>query len=209
MIFVHQRLFHIFIPPQFKDMETNITQKAIYISREEKNGITQAFLKDNFDYRDGFLYYKKRASHRNQIGDFVGSIITDKYKSRWYATIKAKNYYNHRLIFCWHKGFFPEFVDHIDHDTLNNRIENLREATRLQNNCNVRSKKGSSSEYLGVYFDKRRNRYCAQIGLNGKSTHIASCKTENEAALAYNREAVRHFKEFANPNIIKPKQSDI
>lgn len=185
---------------------TNLQEKTGYISREEKNGLTQEILKHIFDYKEGKLYWKVRMSNRNHIGDLAQWIITDKYKSRYCVTIKSKHYYISRLIFCWHHGYFPEFIDHIDHDTLNNKIENLRAATRIENNRNNKSKKGSSSEYLGVFIVNRPNRllrYAAQIGINKRSTHIGYFDTEEEAALAYNKMAIKHFGEFANLNIIK------
>lgn len=181
-------------------METKVIEKPAYISREEKNGLTQAVLKQHFDYKDGALYWKVRTANRNRVGDLAGYIISDKYKTRRCIAIKSKHYYSSRLIFIWHNGYVPEFIDHIDHNTLNNKIENLRAATRIENNRNNKSKKGSSSQYLGVFVVNRPNRslrYAAQIGLNKKSTHIGYFKTEAEAALAYNEAALLHFGEFA------------
>ena len=41
----------------------------------------------------------------------------------------------HRIVWCLCTGLWPEAeIDHIDHDTFNNRIENLRPATRVLNN---------------------------------------------------------------------------
>lgn len=56
-------------------------------------------------------------------------------------------------------------VDHINHDTLDNRKENLRICTRFENQQNLRSK---SSEQTGVYQRKRNNKWCANISKNGK-----------------------------------------
>lgn len=93
-------------------------------------------------------------------------------------------------------------VDHVDHNGLNCQRSNLRIATRKQNKQNASSHKDSASKYLGVLVEKRKNgiSYCAQIGINGKSTHLGSFKSEEEAAKAYDRAAIKHYGEFANPN---------
>lgn len=168
----------------------------------ERSEITQEYVQSTFNYRDGKLYYKTRPSNSVHIGDLAQTMITDKQKSRYQIGIGKKNYYISRLVFLYHKGYMPDFVDHIDHDTLNNRIENLRAATRTQNNMNTRGNKNTSSKYKGVFYVKRANRWAAQIGINSKSTHIGYFLTENEAALAYNEKAKFHFEEFAFLNII-------
>jgi len=99
----------------------------------------------------------------------------------------------------------PAEVDHINIDCSDNRIENLRAATRSQNNMNRNSNKIATSQYLGVCLDKGSGSWRASIVLNKVQKRLGYFKTEEEAALVYNKAAVRYFGEFANPNIIKPK----
>lgn len=71
-------------------------------------------------------------------------------------------------------------VDHINGDTLDNRRDNLRICTHLENVMN-RPGRGGTSKYKGVFYDKRRDRYYARHG--GK--HIGSFRSEDDAARAY------------------------
>jgi hypothetical protein len=104
-------------------------------------------------------------------------------------------------------------IDHIDHNGLNNQKLNLRKATRSQNARNKRSLKGSTSNYLGVFFHDheknklgtivtRKKKWCARIGFDGKSYNLGRYNTEIEAARAYNEAAKKHHGEFANLNSV-------
>ncbi len=83
-------------------------------------------------------------------------------------------------------------VDHRDHDPLNNQKENLRSCTSGQNNAN-RTCYNSKSGYKGVYIK-------AAITIDGKSIHLGTFATVEEAAHAYDAAAIKHFGEFANLN---------
>lgn len=86
-------------------------------------------------------------------------------------------------------------VDHINHDTLDNRRSNLRLATRSQNLANNRREIGRSG-YRGVAIDLRDNRAYAQIS----NKVIGSFKDCLQAALEYDRAAFLKFGEFAKMN---------
>jgi hypothetical protein len=167
--------------------------------------LTQELVKELFDYRDGFLYWKINRGKRS-IGDLAGYILTDLegYKRRR-ITVNSKTILAARLIFLWHKGYLPENVDHINHDTLDDRIEYLRGATGNDNSKNRSSVKGSASKYLGVSFTKANLKWKATIRHNWNRHFLGYFKNESDAALAYNKAAVRLHKEFANLNIIQPQ----
>ena len=87
-----------------------------------------------------------------------------------------------------------EFVDHINHNTLDNRKENLRIVTPRDNSRNL--KKESSSKYIGVSWNKREQKWRAYIYIDGKQKHLGYYIDEDEAGLV---------SENAYENIIKKK----
>lgn len=96
--------------------------------------------------------------------------------------------------------------DHKDHNGLNNQRSNLRTATVSQNNRNVKSHENTSSKYLGVHFVRRVTKgktyeyWVARINNNRKRKTMGCFKTEDEAAVAYNKAAIEVHGEFANLN---------
>lgn len=91
-------------------------------------------------------------------------------------------------------------VDHIDGDGLNNCRDNLRPATRSQNSWNRLYRPRGHSKYRGVYFKKREHKWVAQLTYNNRSIHIGYFKTEEEAALAWNKLAMEMYGEYARLN---------
>ena len=84
------------------------------------------------------------------------------------VSVKGKEYMEHRVIFMFHHGYFPEEVDHIDGNKSNNRIENLRECTDSENSQNRGLSVLNNSGTKGVSFDKETNKWRSTIKINGK-----------------------------------------
>ncbi|MDA8220868.1 MAG: HNH endonuclease [Desulfitobacterium hafniense] len=85
-----------------------------------------------------------------------------------------------RMILNAPKGVF---VDHINGDTLDNRVDNLRLATNRQNQQNQHKQK--SSIYPGVYWKKANSKWVAKISINKKDVHLGYFFTERDAFNAY------------------------
>ena len=102
----------------------------------------------------------------------------------------------HRLIMDCPEGMV---VDHINHNGLDNRRQNLRVCTPAQNQKNMRPQKGRTSKYLGVC--KRGNSWLVYISHMNIRHYLGSYKTEIEAAQAYDNAAKVYHGEFANLNI--------
>jgi hypothetical protein len=127
-----------------------------------------------FDYRDGNLYWKAFKGPNATAGSLAGSVRKDGYCR---ISIDGKFYLAHRLIWLWHGHELPEKIeiDHIDRNRSNNNIDNLRLATRNQNERNKVRK--------GYRFEAGKWR--AKITINGKDKHLGMFDTEEQARLAY------------------------
>lgn len=176
------------------------------ITKESK--LTQEYVKEIFDYKEGLLYWKikKQRTFIGKIAGHIQSCREDTY--RRYVYFDGNFYIAARVIFMWHNGYFPIQVDHIDRNPLNDNIENLRAATWAQNQQNKRSAKNSTSKYKGVHCRNNitANRWVATIYINGKNKILGNFSNEHDAATMYNAAALIHHGEFANLNIIDPRQ---
>lgn len=110
---------------------------------------------------------------------------------------KKKSMSMHRFIIGAKKG---QITDHKNRNTLDNRKENLRLCTTVQNNTNS-LRKNTVSGYKGVSHAKG-DKWHARIKVNGKYIFIGSFKDKLEAARAYNKAAKIHWGEFACLNKI-------
>ena len=117
-----------------------------------------------FEYKNGELYWKVRRGGRAVVGSLAGNTDTHGYRQ---VKINGIRYLMHRIIFLMHHGYLPEFIDHIDNDRLNNKIDNLREANRNQNAFNMRLYKTNTSGSKGVSWDKNRNKWMVRVGIDG------------------------------------------
>jgi len=91
-------------------------------------------------------------------------------------------------------------VDHIDHNGLNNRKENLRVCTFAENCRNLRSSAVKTSKYKGVHWHKRLRKWAAQITFENKKHHLGYFTDELAAAKAYDCKAAELHGEFASLN---------
>lgn len=91
-------------------------------------------------------------------------------------------------------------VDHINHDTLDNRKSNLRIVTKQQNQCNVVKREGNSSRFKGVCWNKRAKLWYAYINVYGKRSHLGYYKSEEDAARAYDEASLKLHGEYGLRN---------
>lgn len=97
-------------------------------------------------------------------------------------------------------------VDHKNHDRLDNRKENLRVCTRLQNNYNRQIRSDNVSGYKGVSWNSQVQKWMVQIQYEGKKVHLGKFNNKEEAAQAWNEAAIKYHKEFAFLNEIPKKE---
>lgn len=100
------------------------------------------------------------------------------------VSIAGKQYLAHRIIFMMMEGYWPEHIDHINHNKADNRWANLREVQQEVNNRNMPKQTNSATGYIGVSFMKTKNKYRAYITVDSKAKHLGVFDTAEEAAAA-------------------------
>jgi hypothetical protein len=145
-----------------------------------------------FEYRDGMLYWKipRRGVNKLSNGDYpVGWKNGSGYRC---LSVSKKKYYLHQIVFLMHHGYIPKTVDHIDGNGLNNKIDNLREATIAQNNCNSIVRSDNTSGVKGVSWHKAAKKWTCSVNYRGKAKHLGlyedfdlACLVASEARLLY------------------------
>lgn len=142
---------------------------------------------DFFEYCDGKLIYAKQINNRVKVGQEAGKQCNRGYKR---VSINRKTYMVHRVIWEMHYGAIPDgyVIDHINGDTGDNRIENLRIATQSQNVNNQLSKCYS--------YDKTAGSYKVQLQLDGRKKNIGRFKDEELAEFVADEAKRKYYGDF-------------
>lgn len=190
-------------------METRQTRNRIRSA--DRKPLTHARLLELLRYDSESGAFTRIGAARPQsahnIGKPVGTVKAgerDNGGGYLIISVDGRPYRAHRLAWFYMTGEWPkDDVDHRDTNRLNNRWSNLRAATRSQNIANCRTPKDNTSGIKGVTFDKTRQKWRAQIGI-GKcekgywyTKGLGRFDTKEQAAAAYQAEAMRRFGEFA------------
>ena len=166
----------------------------------------------NEEWRSISRYLNHQVSNIGRVRNATsGHIMKLGTNSKGYKNIQLShkgertNFKIHRLVAL---EFIPNpmnkpSVDHIDSKAkLNNTVGNLRWATPKDQLGNTSKQLNTSSQYKGVSWNKRDSKWEAYIGLDGRKISLGHFKSEEEAGLAYNKQAILHFGEFVKPNVI-------
>ena len=147
--------------------------------------LTQEKLKKELSYNRETGVFTRLKSRGNQKS---GEIVCKKNSSGYYEyrvfdeeSNESKKYKAHRLAWLYEYGEFPNNIDHINGDRTDNRIQNLRDVSKAENNRNLSIYKNNKSGHIGVYFDNRLKKYCANIRYNGKLIHLGVFTSIDEA----------------------------
>lgn len=136
----------------------------------DQEKLTQEAVQRMFDYKEGKLFWKVRPCNKAKIGCEAGMNGNNGYRM---IVINGVKYLTHRLIYLYHCGYFPEkWIDHINRNRMDNRIENLREVSPTCNLRNAGNRKDNKSGIKGVSFIKNRNLWLACIQVSGKTIHL-------------------------------------
>ena len=129
-------------------------------------------------------------------GRSAGAVHSGKGKSYLRTTINKRGYLVHRLIWLYVHGRWPDEIDHIDGDGLNNRLVNLRECSRYGNCRNTKRSKKNSSGAKGVHWHEVNKVWVVQIRGNGRRYQGSFSDFEEAKRMAADV-AKKNFGEFA------------
>ncbi|MCR1833101.1 HNH endonuclease [Oceanobacillus caeni] len=143
------------------------------------------YIKENFVYHPNGKLTRTDRKNSNGSYDKDGYLI---------IKIKGKQFKAHRIVYAMHYGYFPDGeLDHINRVRDDNRIENLRLATRKENTLNTNRKPNEQTGVVGVYIDKTKGlkkKYATKLG--GKSHRFYSL----DEALEMRKRYYKDSKEF-------------
>jgi hypothetical protein len=180
---------------------------------KEQIEMTQELAKSLWDYdpNTGLLFWKVKAAKKTHIGacactEHKRAVYTTYYK----VTYNYRNYLAHRIVWLMLFGELPESIDHKDGNGLNNREDNLRKATKAENQWNRGKARTNTTGYKNVVFIEYEGKlgwaYAVQMRVEKKRVtklfsraKFAAKEKALAAAIVWRDEQIsRWHKEFAN-----------
>ncbi|HEJ7990233.1 TPA: HNH endonuclease [Serratia liquefaciens] len=161
------------------------------------SSLTHEYLRDNLNYnKDTGLFTWMKPRKRVMVGNYAGCQNIAGYIT---ICIDKKIYRAHRLAWFFVNGEWPAGeIDHINGIKTDNRISNLREATRAENQRNQLAPKTNTSGIKGVSWDKKRKRWLAQCMVDKKLFNIGRFEEQDDAEKAVRIFRTKYHKDFAN-----------
>lgn len=147
--------------------------------------IEPLILKDIFTYDDGgFLLWRKqerRIGYKESMQEGFPAFTTREKKGYMVGRLCGFHIKAHRAIWAWHNLKWPDDqIDHINGIPWDNRIENLREASNLENCKNRNMSNANTSGWTGVSFNRRRGKWAAKYSKSGVEYYLGcfTCPTK-------------------------------
>lgn len=152
------------------------------------------YLQELFAYEDGELYWRVYRRGGTAPGKKAGTVNGNGYKV---VGIDYKKYQVHRIIWVLNGNPEDEFIDHINGNKTDNRIENLRAVDMHGNNCNIGLRRDSTSGIKGVSWSKATRKWVGQVWHQHKLYRAGAFDSKEECALAVQELRCRLHREFA------------
>lgn len=151
--------------------------------------------KNLFEYSNGELYWLVDKGTA-KAGEFAGSVRNDGYVGLF---IDNKYFFAHRIIWEMFRGPVPDglIIDHIDTVRWHNQIDNLRVCTFQQNHFNRGMMSNNTSGYKGVSWHKQKQKWVAQIKVEGRNKFLGFFTNPETAYAAYCGAAIQNYGDFA------------
>ena len=143
-------------------MPTGRKKEKLERPRNAGQWTMQETIKEVFSYVDDTLVWKKPTSNKVKKGDPVGWLSSGGYMR---ASVNNVTWPLHRFVWVYHNGDYDMSmdIDHINGNKLDNRIENLRLATRSENNCSTPMQRNNTTGFKGVHKSSSSDTYYYQI----------------------------------------------
>lgn len=157
----------------------------------KESDLSQQIVRHLFDYdpETGIFIRKSTGREPGWLTQLGYRVISIGSRGRFQA---------HRLAWLWHYGYWPpNVIDHINHLPADNRIANLRLATRTQNQQNMSLRVDNTSGIAGVWWDQHRNLWVSYIRVNKRRKHLGRFKSFDEAVRVRLEAERRDFGKFA------------
>lgn len=137
-----------------------------------------------YDQETGiFTWIDPGKYHKEKTGKRAGCFCNNKGKKYEHIRINKSYYGSHRLAWLYVYGYFPKIIDHINGDSMNNRILNLREVNEFQNTQNHKTGVKKNGLPTGVTTNKKG--YRSRITVNKKVIALGVYKNPRDAQIAY------------------------
>ena len=154
--------------------------------------LTQERLKEllAYDPKTGVFTWRVNRRPTIQSGNVAGC------SRRGYAIIKIDQriYLSHRLAWLYVYGCWPtQDIDHINRVRSDNRLSNLRECSRAENCQNTAARLSNTSGHKGVSWVAKRQKWLAQIVINGKNVNLGRFAVLEDAVAARHAAEVAHY----------------
>ena len=155
---------------------------------------------ERFYYDNGQVRVKKAGKWKGKKDDLAGTVRPD---GRIIIQIKQSRLFAHQVVWLLFNDGLPETsIDHKDRDQTNNRIDNLRPASRTEQQGNKGLQKNNSTGFKGVSFKKgvKEKPWVATIKSEGRAETLGYFSTPEAAAKAYDASARNKFGVYAKTN---------
>lgn len=159
--------------------------------------LTQARLRALLSYDSETGVFRRRFDHLpcKKAGDEAGGVSPGGYVV---IRVDGRHYSAQRLAWLHVYGAFPDgVVDHKNQIKTDNRLSNLRVASRAENGRNRRVSKANSSGVTGVRWHRSHRKWQAEIRVNWKLIHLGYFADIQTAVAARRAAELKHFGEFA------------
>lgn len=183
--------YDIAIENLFEPPEKIVIQKP---KKNYKEEISYFEANAYLEYKNGRLYWKKKPERTSRVvvGNLAGGISKNSLYPR--ITLYKKGYKQHRIIFLLHHRYCPEVVSVIDktltdEGVYNISIENLKEESISHTRITSSTRRGNTSKYRGVSYNKESRKYIVRLSVNGVRKQYGKYNNEVEAAKRYDEMA--------------------